>query len=506
MNEKNQGNIQETTYKNRYIILGIVLTGIIMSVLDGYMVSIALPNITTSLNVNISQSQWIISGYLLVMTGLFIFFGKISEYVGKTKLFIIGWLIFTLSSLGCGFAHEINLLICFRIIQALGASAVAGVSGAILFHTFPQNEIGKAMGYFGAAVALGSIIGPVLGGLITNSIGWQYIFLINVPIGILLLIFAMKYLKLPETPNNGFKIDGIGSILFLITISSLILFLNEIVKEMNFKLLLFYGVIFVLGLMMFIFQEKRFSDPMLDISLFKNKKFLFPILSALFFTIAINMGIFIGPFYFQGVMGYNPLQTGIILMFVPISMMFAAPLAGKLYDKYHWKYAAGFGALISAAAFILLGYGYLMKNLTLILLSLLIWGVGYGLFTSPNTSEALVALPLEKTAIASSVATTARSLGGAIGVSFATVLYVLIGFKSTNFEPIHSVSSLTISIAMIMIVAGIFAFLAVITSILRNRGLNNVFDPDLPARESATNMEHVEMEKIREIDDQNEIN
>lgn len=477
MNEKTQTNIQETAYNNRFIILGIVLTGIIMSVLDGYMVSIALPNITTSLNINITQSQWIISSYLLVMTGLFIFFGKISEYTGKTKLFMAGWLIFTVSSLGCGLAHNINLLIIFRIIQALGASAVAGVSGAILFHTFPQNEIGKAMGYFGGAVALGSIVGPVLGGLITNSVGWQYIFLINVPIGFLLLIFAMKYLKLPETTVKNFKIDGSGAILFLITISSLILFLNEIAQKMSLKLLLVYGLIFVGGLITFVVQEKRSTNPMLEISLFKNKKFLFPVLSAFFFTIAINMGIFIGPFYFQGVMGYNPFQTGIIFMFVPIAMMFAAPLAGKLYDKYHWKYAAGFGALISTVAFILLGYAYLMKNLTLILLSLLIWGIGYGLFTSPNTSEAMVALPMEKTAIASSVATTARSLGGAIGVSFATVIYVLIGFKSINYQSVHNISSLTISVSMIMIVAGIFGLLAVITSILRNIGSKKAFEP-----------------------------
>jgi EmrB/QacA subfamily drug resistance transporter len=477
MNEKDQTNIREYAYKNRLIILGIVLTGIIMSVLDGYMVSIALPSITTSFNISITQSQWIISGYLLVMTGLFIFFGKLSEYIGKTKLFMVGWLIFTISSLVCGLTHEINLLIFFRIVQAVGASAVAGVSGAILFHTFPQNEIGKAMGYFGAAVALGSIIGPVLGGLITNSIGWQYIFLINVPIGVLLLIFAMKYLKIPESRVENFKIDGKGVILFLVTISSLILFLNEIAQQMSLQLLLIYGLIFIVGLTTFIFQERRSNNPMLELSLFKNKKFLFPVLSALFFTVAINMGIFIGPFYFQGVMGYNPLQTGIILMFVPIAMLFASPLAGKLYDKYHWKYAAGFGALISTASFVLLGYAYLMKNLTLILFSLLLWGVGYGLFTSPNTSEALVALPLEKTAIASSVATTARSLGGSIGVSFATVLYVLIGLKSINYQSIHSVNSVTISIATIMMFAGIFGLLAVITSILRNRGSKTAFKP-----------------------------
>jgi MFS family permease len=179
-----QVKMPEMAYKNRYVILGIVLCGILMSVLDGYMVSIALPTITTQFNISLSQSQWIITGYLAVMTGFFIFFGKISEYTGKTKLFIVGWGLFTLSSLVCGFASNINSLIIFRIAQAIGASMVAGVSGALIFHAFPPNEIGKAMGYFGAVVAIGSLIGPGIGGYITSTVGWSYIFLINVPIGV----------------------------------------------------------------------------------------------------------------------------------------------------------------------------------------------------------------------------------------------------------------------------------------------------------------------------------
>lgn len=226
--EKTQEKIQKTAYENRFIILGIVLIGILMSVLDGYMVSIALPTITKSLGVNVTQSQWIISGYLIVMTGLFIFFGKISEFTGKTRLFLVGWLTFTLSSLACGLSQGINELIFFRIIQATGASMVAGVSGAILFHTFPPTEIGKAMGYFGAIVALGSLVGPGLGGFITNSFGWEYIFLINVPIGAVLLICAMKYLRLPEATVKTLEIDWIGLGLFLVLIVSLMLLLSLI--------------------------------------------------------------------------------------------------------------------------------------------------------------------------------------------------------------------------------------------------------------------------------------
>lgn len=151
-------------YKNRYLILAVVLIGMLMTVLDGYMMSIALPTITTYFNVSIAQSQWIITGYLVVMTGLFVVFGKASEYTGKVKLFIGGWALFTLSSLACSFSSGIYMLIAFRIFQAIGASMVAGVSGALIFQVFPPKELGRALGYFGAVVGLGSLIGPGLGG------------------------------------------------------------------------------------------------------------------------------------------------------------------------------------------------------------------------------------------------------------------------------------------------------------------------------------------------------
>lgn len=477
--QKNQENLQKIAYKNRFIILGIVLTGILMSVLDGYMVSIALPTITTQLQINITESQWIVSGYLIVMTGLFIFFGKISEFLGKTKLFILGWLIFTISSLICGFSNGILELIIFRLIQALGASMVAGVSGAILFHTFPPNEIGRAMGYFGAVVAVGSLIGPVLGGFITNSFGWQYIFLINVPIGALLLISAIKFMKIPEFIDKNIKIDWLGTALFLATISSLMLLCGEIAQSMILNdLNILYGVIFILGAIGFLIQEKRSENPMLDISIFADKKFLLPILSALLLAIAVNMGIFVGPFYFQGVMRYNPLQVGLIFMFIPLCMMFAAPLGGKLYDKYHWKYAASTGALIAAISFLMLAYAYWSKNLILIVISFLLWGLGYGLFTSPNTTEAMIALPPQKTAIASSVATTARSLGGALGVSLATVILVN-GLNTTEFNGnLISVSSSVVadSMAIIMIITGILGVITALASALRNVGSSSQSD------------------------------
>lgn len=463
--------VSDSVYKNRYIILVIVMIGMVMSVLDGYMVTIALPTITTYFNTDITQSQWIITGYLVVMTGLFILFGKLSEYTGKTKLFMAGWALFTLSSLACGVSTSINELIIFRLLQALGASMVAGVSGAIIFHTFPPQEIGKAMGYFGAAVALGSLVGPGLGGLITDTIGWQFIFFVNVPLGIILLVGALKYLKIPEHRSKNLNLDWTGVVTLIVSVASLMLFCGELAKTIAFTIpAVTYGIIFALSLTAFILQESRHENPLLEISWFKNRKFSLPVVSLLIFSVALNIAIILGPFYFQGAMDYNPSQVGLIFMMVPLAMMFAAPLGGKLYDKYHSKYAAGIGVLISGISFILLSYAYQMMNLSLMIFSLLLWGAGNGLFTSPNTTETMSALPREKTAIASSISTTAKSLGGALGVSFATILLtVSLNNAGYNGEVLQAGSTLlSNSISSIMLITGVLCIMATMTSILRN--------------------------------------
>jgi len=470
-NVENEYGIPDKVYENRNAILITVLIGILMSVLDGYMVTIALPTITTQFNISLSFSQWIITGYLAVMTGFFIFFGKISEYTGKTKLFIIGWILFTLSSLACGFATNITLLIIFRIVQALGASMVSGVSGAIIFHSFPPTEIGKAMGYFGAVVAIGSLIGPGIGGYITNTIGWQYIFLINVPIGIFLLVLAFKYLIIPETTTPYLNLDWIGSISLVILVASLMLACGEYAQDLAINTpLILYGVIFIVSLITFLWQESICENPLLEINLFHNKLFTLPVLSVFIFSVALNMAIVIGPFYLQGVMSYSPSQVGLLFMLVPLAMMFASPLGGKLYDKYHSKYASGLGMFISTISFILLGYGYILSNIYIIIGSLFLWGIGQGLFTSPNSTETMSALPHEKTAIASSVLTTAKSLGGALGVSFASIL-TLIGLNITGYNGkilLAGPQLLSNSISTIMFIAGFLCFIATITSILRN--------------------------------------
>lgn len=466
-----QITLQDTVYKNRYIILAVVLIGMLMTVLDGYMMSIALPTITKYFNVSIALSQWTITGYLVVMTGLFVVFGKASEYTGKVKLFIAGWALFTLSSLACSFSAGIYELIAFRIFQAIGASMVAGVSGALIFQVFPPKELGKALGYFGATVGLGSLIGPGLGGFIADKLGWQYIFLVNVPLGVILLALALKYLKVPETTSKRLDMDWIGTGTLIVSVASLMLFCGELAYGITLtRPLAAYGAIFILSLAAFLFQESRHKNPLLDLSLFRNNKFTMPVLSTLLFYLALNAAIIIYPFYFQGVMGYDPSQVGLLFMLVPFAMMIASTAGGWLYDKYHWKFAAAASVSISVVSFVLLGFAYSMMSLGLTLVALVLWGIGNGLFMSPNNAETMGAVPREKTAVASSISTTAKSLGGALGISIASI-FLTLGLSAAGYTGAvlgAGPSLLANTMGTIMFGAGALCVIAAALSAIRN--------------------------------------
>jgi EmrB/QacA subfamily drug resistance transporter len=441
-----------------------------MTSLDAYMVNIALPTITTQFNVGIAESQWIITGYLLIMTGLFIFFGKVSEYTGKVKLFMAGFCIFTLSSLACGLAPGLNELIIVRLIQAIGASMVLGVGGALIFTIAAPEEKAKAIGMWGATSSISALLGPVIGGLITSYLGWQYLFFINIPIGAFLLIGALKYLKVPEINSNKLNIDWIGVITLFALVVSLLLFCNSFTNLHVDLSLIIYGAILLISSVLFIFRESKCKDPILDLSIFQNKLFTLPIVSMMFYNMAIITLTIVGPFYFQGVMGYSPLQVGLLFMVIPLLMAFSYPISGKLYDKYHWKYAAGAGVLVIALSLILVAYAFLTMNLWLVILAFIIRGIGGGLFGSPNGAETMSALPARKSAIASSVMFTTGSLAMAVGASLASVILTLkLQMAGYTGEILSAGSSLlSNSVSIIMLVAAGLCIISAIFSILRN--------------------------------------
>jgi EmrB/QacA subfamily drug resistance transporter len=442
-----------------------------MAVLDSTMVNIVLPTITTHFKVSIALSQWTITGYLLAMTGLFIFFGKLSEYTGKVKLFIAGWAIFTVSSLACGFAPGLYELIAFRIVQGIGASMLSAVGGALIFEAFPHEERGKAMGLYGVVFGIAAVVGPGLGGFMIDHMGWQYIFLINVPIGVVLLACAFKYMKIPEATTGRLEMDWPGALTLCIAIVAMMLFCNEVANGLTVTTpMVAYAAISVLAFTIFLFQEITCRKPLLDLSIFRNPAFLLPLVSGILLFTPIAVANTLSPFYFERVMGYSAEQVGYISMVVPLFMMFSAPLTGTFYDKHHWKFTAGTGALVYFLGFLVFGYGLLTVNFGVILAAFVVRGIGGGIFSSPNTIEMMGAVAREKIAIASSVSATANFMAMMLGVALSCTFLTLDLNASGYNGPIFQAGSsmLANAIGVITIGAGFLLIASAAAAVLRN--------------------------------------
>lgn len=457
---------------NRYIILLLILTGVLMAVVDGSVVSIALPTITGYFQVSLAQSEWIMTSYLVTLTSLLLIFGKVAEFTGRSRLFLIGVVLFTFSSLACGVSSSLGMLILFRVTQATGAAMMFSISAAMIFQAFPRGEQGRAMGYIGSTVAIGSIVGPTLGGLIVDILGWKYIFLINVPIGLAQLLVSSKYLKIEEQRSKSLRVDWIGAVTLVAFLVSLMALLGALSISFTIQpVVIALAPVSLCSLAAFVAHESRHDVPLLDLSIFRYKGFVLPSISMILFFVANLMVSVLGPFYFEGVMGYSASQVGLIYLIVPAIMVVGAPVTGWIYDKYQFRYFAALGMTIMAASMMALGHlaGGAGNDVGLLLLSFASLGVGAVLFQSPNNTEIMRALPRAQMNIASSFTATVRNLGMALGVSLSGVLMSLqlsqAGYYGTILEAGPELLSSTIS--RVMILAGMLCVLGTLAAIYR---------------------------------------
>jgi len=332
------------------------------------------------------------------------------------------------------------------------------------------------MGYIGATVAIGSILGPTLGGFIVDLLGWKYIFLINVPIGIIQLLLSSRYMRIEDKKSSRLEVDWIGAVTLITFMVSLMALLGQLSISFAFQpTILALALIFLVSLAAFVTIESRHKTPLLDISIFRYKMFVLPCISMILFFIANLMISILGPFYFEGVMGYTASQVGLIYLIVPTIMVIGAPLTGWIYDRHQFRYLAALGMLIMALSMMLLGYlaGSAGRDPRLLLLTFVFIGVGAVFFQSPNNTEIMRALPRSKINIASSFTATIRNLGMALGVSFSGILVSLqlaqAGYYGTLVEAGPGLLSATIS--RVMILAGILCIIGTMISIYR--GLNS---------------------------------
>jgi EmrB/QacA subfamily drug resistance transporter len=432
-------NMNKKIYKNRWLILFNVVLMTFMSCLDSSIVNVALPVMSKKLSVNMASIEWVVTSYLITISSIILIFGRLGDIKGKTKVFSFGIIMFTIGSLMCGLSNSLWFLVLSRIIQAVGASATMSTSQGIITNVFPANERGKALGMSGTAVALGTMVGPPLGGFIVYLVSWKYIFLINVPIG--LVAFAMSYKILPKTQGNKSeeKLDLKGAALF--TIFVVMLFVAIIKgQQLGYGSPIILGsfLIAILAFVAFIFVEKTVAEPMLDLSIFKNRLFSLSIFCGFISFIAISCPNIIQPFYLQDVMKLSSSVTGLFMMISPLVLAFVAPISGHLSDKIGSEILTFIGLVASSLGLFLMSTLNQNSSMMILVVFLIALALGNGMFQSPNNSLVMSTVPKNKLGIAGSINALVRNLGMNFGISLSTaILYnrmsYKIGYQVANF-------------------------------------------------------------------------
>jgi EmrB/QacA subfamily drug resistance transporter len=415
-------NIDSKIHEKRWIILFTTVLLTFMAVLDSSIVNVALPVMAKKLSVSMASIEWVVTSYLIVIVGTILIFGRLADIKGKTTIFKFGIVIFTIGSLACGITNSLFVLIIARALQAIGASATMATSHGIITHVFPQNERGKALGLNGTFVALGAMVGPPLGGFIVSAFSWKYIFLINVPIGIVAFIIALNTLP-KATAKVGEKFDFIGGILFTL---SIVLFFGSLTygKEMGYDHIAVI-LAFVLSIILFIGfiqAEKHISVPLLQFDIFKNSLFSLSVFCAFISFIAISCSSIIIPFYLQDVMKLTPSKTGVLMMVSPIILAVVAPMSGHLSDKVGSEVLTFLGLSGTSLGLLLMSTLNEYSHLGFLITFIALISMGNGMFQSPNNSLVMSTVHKSKLGIAGSINALVRNLGSVVGVALSTSL------------------------------------------------------------------------------------
>ncbi len=428
-----------TKKNNIWLILIATCLFTFMSTLDGSIVNIAMPMISKNLKIDMSQAEWIVSLYMLTICCLLIFWGKISDIIGKVKIFKIGTFIFVIGSLFCGISSSIELLLISRIIQAIGASMTMATNYGIITENFPPNMRGKSLGILGSFVSLGSIAGPGIGGIILQRFSWHYIFLINIPVGAFAIILGYFVFPKSKRKDITLNLDFIGFILFAISIVSLFMgiFIGQVTGFNTFLVITLF-ILFIIGMALFIYREKNTSHPLINLNIFKSIPFSIGLLCA---VLIFSSNLFINtlmPFYLQDALKLSPLLSGVILMCVPIAMIIVAPISGALSDKMGSEGLTFIGLFIVCISQILLIFIGLNTQIYVLIGINLLTGIGVALFQSPNNSIVMSSVEPKYLGIAGSMNSLARNLGMVIGLSLSTtILYnamsIKAGYKVTGY-------------------------------------------------------------------------
>ncbi len=398
--------------------LGAVAFGLFMIMLDNTIVNVALPSIQSDLNIGISELEWVFNGYALTFGVLMLTGGKLADLLGRRRIFIAGLVIFTVASLFCGLATSAGWLIGARVVQGAGSALMNPATLSIITATFPPRQRGMAIGIWAGVSAMALAIGPLVGGLITEHWSWNWIFFINVPIGVLAILVTRLVVDESRDTSAEQRLDLPGLLSSGIALFALTYGLIEAnTYGWSSPRILGLFALAAVSFAAFILLEMHQRAPMLDLSLFKNGTFAGANSVMLLVGLAMFGVFFYNSLFIQNILGWSAVQTGASFLPMTVLIILVAPAAGKYSDRVGSRWLMGGGMILLSVS--LLIFSRLDETSTFwdLLPGLLVGGFGMAIVMTPTTAAAMGSVPIDKAGVGSAVLNSMRQVGGALGIA-----------------------------------------------------------------------------------------
>ena len=414
---------------NPWIIALTVMIATFMEVLDTSVANVALPHIAGDLSATVEESTWVLTSYLVANAVVLPLGGYFSSLMGRKRFYITCVSIFTVASLLCGIAPSLGWLIFFRILQGLGGGGLQPISQAILVETFPHEKRGAAMAVYGMGVVLAPIIGPVLGGWITDNFSWHWIFLINIPVGLLSIVLTSSLVHDPPafhriSLKEGAKFDYFGIGILTLGLASLEIVLDEGQRKDWFSsnYIVFFAVIAVVALVSAVLYELRKTRPIVDFRLMKDRTFAVSILMLFVLGFVLYGSLALLPIFLQTLLGYTALLSGWVLSPGGLAVMCMMPVVAMLLKKVDTRWLIGIGFFTCGLGLIQMAGFNLQVDFRTAMWSRVVQSLGFAFLFIPINVSAFQHIPHEKTAYATGLMNLVRNIGGSTGIALATTM------------------------------------------------------------------------------------
>lgn len=410
--------------------LAAVAFALFMIMLDNTVVNVALPSIQRDLGIGISELEWVVTGYALSFAVLMLTGGKLADMLGRRRIFLVGLAIFTLSSLFCGLAGSAEMLIAARVVQGVGAAFMMPATLSIITATFPPRERGAALGIWAGVSAMALAIGPLVGGLITESISWNWVFYINVPVGVLGLVAARLVISESRDTSREQRLDPAGLVTSGVALFALVFALIEAnAHGWTSPLILALFATAAAAVAAFVAIELRSRLPMFDIALFRNPTFVGANVVALLVSLAMFGVFFFISLYMQQVLGYSAVRAGASFLPMTLLIIVVAPIAGKVSDRLGSRWLMAGGMTLVGISLLLFAQLDVDSGYWTLLPGMVIGGVGMASTMTPMTAAAMSAVPVDKAGVGSGMLNTFRQVGGSLGIA---VMGAILAVEATS--------------------------------------------------------------------------